>query len=534
MNHVPYRILSLSGGGVRGIFQAVFLSKLATRLGGPLSRHFDLIAGTSTGAISSLSVGLDIDLEKLVAFYRSRSTSVFSRGKLFAPFRTGARYKTEPLRAGLHDLFGEHTLSDCRSAILITASGLDRFKHRVFNTVNPASADGSLRAVDAALASGAAPTFFAPIKPLGKEMSYLDGGLWANSPLIPAIMYARAYKDIALERMRVLSVGTGRAVHGIPIRRFNGLRPVSAEMSLALFDLMFASQEDFADAFADTALGVANVIRVNTELEDPIPLDDAKSAIERLPALAEAEEENTWESIKARFVVPKNAGDSKRRPPAKMFEAVSADAVQAAGLTAFYASRDQYRTQREHASSIDRYVATAQRTLMMISVNLRTGLPIDGVAAVLKRKLEADDVAFRATVSLLDPLSDELMKTMAVVLDKTPADLSHEISESLRQLLHIREGMPASVQARFSIRVHRAIPFGSAILIDHETASGRIQVETKPYKAPMRQSFAFEVASSGENDLYSSLITGYNLLLADGEEVTEAYLNSLQRDPSPK
>ena len=83
-----------------------------------------------------------------------------------------------------------------------------------------------------------------------------------------------------------------------------------------------------------------------------------------------------------------------------------------------------------------------------------------------------------------------------------------------------RYGLSSDAQKRLDIRVHRAIPFGSAIMIDHHESIGRIQIETKPYKAPLRKSFAFEIAPTGPDDLYHALVRGFEDLLRDGEAVS--------------
>ncbi len=83
MASMPFRILSLSGGGTRGIFQAVFLKELEKKLRTPLWQHFDLIAGTSTGAIIALAVALDVEISKIVELYRNKSKYIFILGLYF-------------------------------------------------------------------------------------------------------------------------------------------------------------------------------------------------------------------------------------------------------------------------------------------------------------------------------------------------------------------------------------------------------------------------------------------------------------------
>ena len=80
--------------------------------------------------------------------------------------------------------------------------------------------------------------------------------------------------------------------------------------------------------------------------------------------------------------------------------------------------------------------------------------------------------------------------------------------------------MPEAVQPLLEIRVHPALPFGSAIMLDHRGAGGKIQIETKPYKAGLQKSFAFEVVRMEPDGLYDVLGSAYDALLADGRTVS--------------
>jgi len=196
--------------------------------------------------------------------------------------------------------------------------------------------------------------------------------------------------------------------------------------------------------------------------------------------------------------------------------------VTTAGLTGFYPSRDYYGIYRIERG-IDQYISTAQKSIVMVSVNLVTGFQYDGIADVLQQKLETIS-DFSVLISLLDPSKKHLMQTMAPALDKTPEALESSIRESLERLGKLRSGLSAPAQSRFAIRVHQSIPFGSAILLDHKEVDGRIQIETKVYKVPMRKSFAFEVRPSGGSGFYKTLISGYLNLIEDGEETSQEVL----------
>ena len=123
------RILSLNGGGIRGIFQAVFLRDLANALGGPLYKHFDLIAGTSTGAILALGVALDVDLNKAVALFEKEGPNIFPKyTQRLAKYSVwslgkGPNYDADVLAPLLRSMFRvagrEALIDDCKTNVLI-------------------------------------------------------------------------------------------------------------------------------------------------------------------------------------------------------------------------------------------------------------------------------------------------------------------------------------------------------------------------------------------------------------------------------
>lgn len=285
---MAYRILSLSGGGIRGIFQAVYLREVAKHLQKPLRASFDLIAGTSTGALIAFAVALDIDLDRVVNLFRERGATIFNP-RWCAGLRKGPRYREEPLRNALKEIFGEHTLSDC-APVVIAATKLDQFGHRVFTTLEDPGGivqDAHLPVVDVAMATCAAPTYFSPVKPAGQERTYVDGGMWANTPSLLAVMEAHRRKGILFSDMCLISIGNGEFPAGAVPKDFKTLRPLSPKSVLSLFDMMFAGQMTSADDFAEALVGTQNMLRVNVQLDEFISLDDVVASCDKLPPRAE-------------------------------------------------------------------------------------------------------------------------------------------------------------------------------------------------------------------------------------------------------
>lgn len=196
--------------------------------------------------------------------------------------------------------------------------------------------------------------------------------------------------------------------------------------------------------------------------------------------------------------------------------------VAEAGITAFYPSRDYYALLRRDAATIERYISTAEHTVIMVSINLMTGLPFNDLCAGLARKLGGAGDLFSATLSLLDPRRPDLMSVVAPLLNRDPGELADSIRGSLRDLIRFKWTLPLEVQARLDIRVHPALPFGSAILLDHAYPNGRIQIETKPYRVGLQRSLAFEVTRRVDSSgLFDVLARAYRALLDDGQSVVD-------------
>jgi patatin-like phospholipase/acyl hydrolase len=240
-----FRILSLDGGGIRGAFIAGFLADLEHRLNCRMADHFDLIAGTSTGAIIAVALGLHEPAEKIERFYRDRGPKIFRRRQPLPLTRwqrmkkyfverhvkgygldydqlQQSKYEAKELRVALEEVFANRTMEEAKTRLVIPAVDLTRGQTIVFKTPHLPDLfrDRHYRVVDVLMATTAAPTFF-PHAVIDEGSAYVDGGLWANNPSMVAIAEAlrireKAGRDgtdhpIDLESIHMLSVGTGKA-----------------------------------------------------------------------------------------------------------------------------------------------------------------------------------------------------------------------------------------------------------------------------------------------------------------------------------
>lgn len=226
----PRRILSIDGGGIKGAMPAAFLATVEEVTGKRLLDHFDLIAGTSTGGILALGLGLGLSAADLLAFYEEKGPGIFAQERvagasmfrrLWRRLRNKARsarqlvlpkYSPAALRAALEEAFGDRTLGESQTRLVIPAFDRQRCAVHIFKTPHHERllTDWKQRAVDVALATAAAPTYL-PGHRLANGISLLDGGIWANNPAGVAVVEAIGILGWDPRSLHVLSLGCTEA-----------------------------------------------------------------------------------------------------------------------------------------------------------------------------------------------------------------------------------------------------------------------------------------------------------------------------------
>lgn len=198
----------------------------------------------------------------------------------------------------------------------------------------------------------------------------------------------------------------------------------------------------------------------------------------------------------------------------KMISDDLVEQIDKVGLNAFYASREDYSKYRTDASSIDKYINRAKESIHMVSITLATGIPVDDICKVFEIKLKQNK-DFKVVVSLLNPYNEELYKTIMPLFKQTEKTLQENTISAIKTLMDFRNRLKDDEQKRFIIKAHQTLPFGSAIILDGDTESGTIQIETKPYDVGMRKSFAFEIQNNN-GIFYETLKQSYYKLIDDG------------------
>ena len=250
------RIVSIDGGGIRGVIAARILAAIEARAGRPIGHSAELIAGTSTGSLLALALALPGDhasevgigppsAEALCEVYMTMGGEIFRPregvGGLMAPFggprwgaanwvlklrdRLGidkrdpgnARYSAEGLDAILRRLLGERRLSEANPDVLIASYDVSRSEPVIFRSRaarESGAEDFPMSLV--ARASSAAPTFFPPVRLVarGIERVLVDGGLIANNPAMLALTDALTSSQPG--EISLVSVGTGSPPARVP------------------------------------------------------------------------------------------------------------------------------------------------------------------------------------------------------------------------------------------------------------------------------------------------------------------------------
>jgi predicted acylesterase/phospholipase RssA len=258
------QILALSGGGYRGLFAAQVLENIEATFSISIRDRFDLIAGTSAGALIAAGLAHGVAAKTIRATFEQHGPAIFKRGRLTTAKRVvRAPYSAEPLSAALSEIFVarpgvlDQPISSQSIKLLVTAISVGQHRARVFGGKGFGDDDFpdiSLR--EAILSSAAAPTYFPIREPAGAE-ALVDGGLVANAPELLAIAYARKRLAVDLRDLFVLGIGTaglkpsfvraGRAGRGILRWLLSGGR--------GIVDLTLNAQEDLCRRLSAELMG---------------------------------------------------------------------------------------------------------------------------------------------------------------------------------------------------------------------------------------------------------------------------------------
>lgn len=312
-----FRVLSLDGGGMRGVYSATYLDHVASAFARrrgvsslDIGAAFDLIVGTSTGAIIGCALAAAVPLTTVIELYRTRGPEIFPRP---FPTRMGLSLLTDlvarpralkrgaqALRSALTETFGQTSfrqLYDRRGITLaVTAVQLEEHRNWIFRTPHrsPAGArDDDCSLVDVCLAASAAPLYrsLAAIHhDVGKSPGYevfVDGGLWANNPVLVGLAEALEMTEPG-RKIEIFCLGTrprpiGEAIGTDALDRgFSGWK-FGADMMTLSIDAQEFAYDDMAKRLSHHVDRDCSIIRfpcgqVTSELQPYLALDETRPA----------------------------------------------------------------------------------------------------------------------------------------------------------------------------------------------------------------------------------------------------------------
>jgi patatin-like phospholipase/acyl hydrolase len=306
----PFRILSIDGGGIRGILPASVLANFENRLLGGKScgSYFDLIVGTSTGGIIAIGLAAGLTAQQILQLYVNHGREIFLPirppfawlKKKFRWLRSLRRYQYERdhLEEQLRAIFGHAILGETERRLCIPA--FDGFTETfVFKTPHHPDfrVDWKEELTTVALATSSAPSFFAVYR--NQERKFADGGVWANNPVMIGLVDTLSCYDVDRRQIEILSLGCGEVQLEISDKQLKrgGLlhwrNIISAAMRLA-------SQNALGQA--GLLIGRDKILRIDAlPMAEAIELDDFERSIAELPLMATQLAERFEQDVAVRF-----------------------------------------------------------------------------------------------------------------------------------------------------------------------------------------------------------------------------------------
>ena len=255
-----FKILSIDGGGIKGLYSSTILEHFEEKYNCSISDHFDMLCGTSTGGLIALALSLGIPAKKISEFYKEKGGVIFPNVPFFSSLKQvlwGGKFSDKNLKESLTEIFGESKIEKSKNLLCIPTYTYTDARPWVFkydHIEGNLDRDNKAKYVDVALATSAAPTYF-PLCEIGyyDNKQFIDGGVWANNPTMVGLIEALRY-----------FVGKGKEYHDIKLLSISSLtltggKPISLNRRRSfvkwrsdLFDVFNTGQSSFTDYFMNS------------------------------------------------------------------------------------------------------------------------------------------------------------------------------------------------------------------------------------------------------------------------------------------
>jgi hypothetical protein len=296
-----FKILSIDGGGIKGLYSATILAEFEEKYKCQISDHFDMLCGTSTGGLIALALSLKIPAKEICDFYVNQGPKIFpsfkkmklgratiSRGT-YKQLMSGGKFSDRPLKEALTKVFGENKMADSNNLLCIPSYTITEARPIVFkydHKEGNLDRDNGAKMIDIALATSAAPTYFPMAEiPYYNNKQFIDGGVWGNNPTLIGLLEALDYfvgNGKEFSELKILSISSLSLTGGKPVglkrnRSFLDWRDELFETSLtgqSYFSHFFMSK---IKLLSDIKIDYVRVptAEVSSQQEDLIQLDVA-------------------------------------------------------------------------------------------------------------------------------------------------------------------------------------------------------------------------------------------------------------------
>jgi patatin-like phospholipase/acyl hydrolase len=233
-----FKVLSIDGGGIKGLYSAYILKYIQDDFKVDLHDYFDLFCGTSTGGIIALGLAKGVPIDDIIRFYEERGPKIFPYKNRFTKVWGNmkqmlfcSKYSNNELANALKDVFGDSTIGDLEKQVCIPAIKLSNNQITVFKKDHSSGLNkhNSIPIVSVALATSAAPTYFPIVEIEETENSlFIDGGLAVNDPSIIGAIEASKYfintkNDERFDLLSISSVQDNCGLNYVKFKRKSSL-----------------------------------------------------------------------------------------------------------------------------------------------------------------------------------------------------------------------------------------------------------------------------------------------------------------------
>jgi uncharacterized protein len=283
MENKPFKILSIDGGGIKGLYSATILARLEEKAGKLSGECFDMICGTSTGGLIALGIAIDKPAEQLAKLYSEHGNKIFPTNnyRLIRFFQSKiqtlrqtlfwGKHSNKALKKELESTFGKTKLGELNNLVCIPSFNLTSGMPRIFKFPHKEGQffmDKEIPLVDAALATSAAPTYL-PIHEYNDTM-FVDGGVWANNPSLCGLLEAlkffvgpdKEYSHVEILSIASISQSSGWAAKSRKARSFIGWKS-------KLIQTCMDGQAYFSHFFLENAIKRIDPNSIYVRIESP-------------------------------------------------------------------------------------------------------------------------------------------------------------------------------------------------------------------------------------------------------------------------